>query len=173
MTRLRRKRSLRLVPSSRRRRRKTSLDLFEEVFQDVLELDSVRVEIGNFSVGYASLVAYDDVLKITTILGDGGGDELVVIEEPGKYRGHVYWNSHEEDLTCLGYLAEFVEDELEERIGEEETLEEVIANKERLIELLPFFDEREMAKDLGSLMAKLEVNPKEDILSIIDKLAPL
>jgi len=125
---------------------KTFKTELERRFGKLLEMRGVVVYHDFFEVSNADHYAFDEIIKLSVVVGDGGGNEVIVIEE-GKHAGKVFFNDHEEGLSSMDSIGEHVE---------EEGLDVEALGKDELVEAMPFFDAK-LADDLGGFLRGIQV----------------
>lgn len=130
-------------------------------FKPVLQTRGARVRIGEQEVTRFTHIPTRKPFAVTCIAERSGGDEYVVVLEPGAFSGRVFLNNHEEGLFSVDTLDEWVEDELPELLKKNETVESVLADRDRLIALTPFASQR-IAESVEAFVRGLRVELAED-----------
>lgn len=130
-------------------------------FEPVRKTRGARLRIGKHDVTRFDYALRRKPFAVARIAEAGGGDEYVLVLEPGPYEGRVFLNFHEEGLFSVETLAEWVKDMLPELIGKKETVKSVLADPERLISLTPFV-QNPVADSVEAFIADLRVEIDED-----------
>lgn len=134
--------------------------LFKAIYEPFLDR-GVQLEHSGFLIGGLEVYRYKDVVDVSTILRDYGGNECVFVHEPGPNQGLTFWNDHESGLFAMECLDEFVE---------EEGLEGEDANT--ILGSIPSFMDEEYERHLGHLMSEIRWNPPDSALALLDRLTP-
>lgn len=131
---------------------------FKAVFDPFLDR-GVQFEDHGFLIDGVAVAKWFDVVKLWTLLRDYGGNQLLYIDEPGRHRGKIYWNDHEQGLFAVDCLDDFVE---------EEGLSDASANE--VIEALPYFSKTKK-RSLDDLFNAIEWNRPDSEFEFLDSLA--
>jgi hypothetical protein len=90
------------------------------------------------------------------VLSISGGDEIVLIEEPGRWLGCVFYNSHEEGLFSLDCLDDEWEEECEWSGAEVSWDEYQALSRTERIQSMPFFQDGLLAKTPEEFFSRLK-----------------
>ena len=133
---------------------------FKAIYEPFLDR-GVQLKHTGFLIDGLEVYRYKDIVDVSTVLRDYGGNECVFVHEPGPNQGLTFWNDHESGLFAMECLDEFVE---------EEGLEGEDANT--ILESIPSFMDEEYERSLGHLMSEIRWNPPDSKLALLDRLAP-
>lgn len=130
-------------------------------FEPLLDTSGVVLRCGEHEVTRFTHIPCRKPFAVTCIAELSGGDEYVVVLEPGPYQGQVFYNCHEEGLFSVDTLDEWVEDELPELLRKGETVKSVLADPTRLVSLAPFI-QYPVAPSVEAFITGLRVELDED-----------
>lgn len=130
-------------------------------FEPVLKTRGARLRVGPRRVDRFSYFSRKKPFAVACIAEASGGDEYVVVLEPGPYEGRVFLNFHDEGLFSVQTMDEWTKDMLPELIGKKDTVKSLVADPLRLIPLVPF-SQNPIADSLEAFIFALRVELTED-----------